>query len=382
MLQERYSEVNSSTIGVLWVPQFHDMCLVAGIMSCLAGNGHLYLISPLAFLKDPAIWMNVMHRVRATHTAVPNFALNLVVEKTTAEQRQQWDPSSLKLLGAGGEPNIGADARKFLDCFSASKLPPHAYAPCYGIAEHTLVVTICGVGKQFRSVRINKEAFEKEKVVEIDNEQGVEVVSNGPIPEGTDIRVLDPSTKKELAAGHIGEFWLSSPSNGLGYYNQPELSKETFDNELDGRKFLRTGDLGFIHENELYITGRLKDLIIIRGRNIYPQDAERTLLNEIPEIKRGRLSVFSIMKNASGHEEKMIVLCEPTNPKISKAEITQLTTRIHQVVSEQVSVVCSDVLVLKEGSLVKTASGKIKRAACSEMYQTGGFQKVTLSSKN
>jgi acyl-CoA synthetase (AMP-forming)/AMP-acid ligase II len=377
-MQQRDSRVGPDSVGVLWVPQFHDMCLIGGIVSAIAGNGHLFLISPLAFLKDPKIWMNVMSRVKATHTAAPNFALKLLSEKTTTAERRGWDLRALKVLGVGGEPNIGPDARAFLDHFSESGLAPEAYSPCYGMAEHTLVISLCGAGQHYKTLLIDKEIFEKEKRAQLVTKGGTEVMSNGRPGSDIDLRVLDPVTLRELPEGAIGEFWVSSASNGSGYYNQPEASRATFENKLQSKNFLRTGDLGFVNGGEIYITGRLKDLIIIRGRNIYPQDVERAILDQIPAIRRGSVSVFSIGKNMPGQEEKLIVLCEPEDAKMSASDFARLLNRITQVVSETASVACADILLLKEGSLVKTASGKIKRAACSELYTSGALRKATL----
>ena len=258
--------------AVSWLPQFHDFGLVSAILSALVGNGHLYFMSPLAFVRRPAVWLEVMSRVRATHTAAPNFAFELAVRKTTPAERARYDLSALRVVMSAAEPILPATVDAFLEAFAPSGLAKSAFCPAYGLAEHTVGVSVFGR----RRVRVDRAALELERAVvpptASTKDTAVLVGCGAPSP-GVRVVVVDPETRRRVSAGAVGELWVASRSVGAGYFGQPEASEETFRARLagpddDGTRWLRTGDLGTVFEGEIFVTGRAKDLVIVRGRNV------------------------------------------------------------------------------------------------------------------
>ncbi|HZI03033.1 MAG TPA: fatty acyl-AMP ligase, partial [Archangium sp.] len=288
---------------VFWVPQYHDFGLISGILSALAGNGHLYMMSPFTFAKRPTVWLEVMSRVRATHSATPNFGLELAVRKTTPAQRAAWDLSALEAIVCAAEPVRASTLEAFHAAFAPSGLRPGVVYPSYGLAEHTVSVTVGGK----RVLKVAKRALEEGRAaLAADAEDSLPVVACGRVSKpGLRVRIVDPQTRVPLADGRVGEIWVDSPTKAAGYYGREAESRELFQARVaepsDERGYLRTGDLGFLWEGELYPTGRSKDLIIVRGRNYYPQDLEDGLRNAHPAVRPGGLLAFSA-PDAAGEE--------------------------------------------------------------------------------
>ena len=245
-------ESNAAELGcrpdaraVIWVPHFHDFGLISGILSSLHGNGSLWMLSPLAFVRRPAIWFEVMSRVGATHTAAPNFAYALSTRKTTPEERRGWDLSPLEVVMSAAEPIQPEAVRGFLDAFAASRLQRSAFCPAYGLAEHTVGVSVRG-----RAIaRVSRHALEHDGVARApeDGEEAKTLVGCGRPSQGVTVRVVDPERRVDLEEGRVGEIWADSPSKAAGYFGLPEDTRETFHARLpdDHREYLRTGDLGF-----------------------------------------------------------------------------------------------------------------------------------------
>ena len=247
---------------VFWVPPYHDLGLISGILAVLAGHGQAIMMSPLSFLRRPALWAEVMVVFRATHIAGPNFAFDLLVRKTTIEQRAAWDLSSLQVVLSGGESIRPATVRRFLTAFIASGLSPQAWCSAYGLAEHTVGVTVGGR----RLISVDPVLLDQgriEVIGESDNLTAAPLVgtvglmSCGSPRAGVYLKIVDPQTAQALGPGEVGEIWVDSASKAAGYYGRLAESAAAFEAPLEGRSWLRTGDLGVLHAGELFVCGRL-----------------------------------------------------------------------------------------------------------------------------
>ena len=374
--------IDARSRAVLWVPHFHDFCLVSGILSALFGNGLLMMLSPLSFLRRPAVWFEVMSRLQATHTAAPDFAYRLALRKTTPEQREGWDLSHLKVVMSAAEPIRPSTVDGFLEAFSASGLPPQAFCPAYGLAEHTVGVSVAGRGR----LVVDRHRLEGEGVAvaaqDSSNGEGVEtltLVGCGPPSEGVTVRIVDPESGAVRGEGEVGEIWVDSPSKAEGYWALPELSDELFRAGLEDQEFLRTGDLGFLHGGELFVTGRLKDLIIVRGRNIYPQDLEETAASAHGRIRPGRVVAFGGLDLGDQEGgEKVVVVVEVDSEKLPAEERAEVAKAVRRLLKGEHQVSCDEILIVRPGEVLKTTSGKLRRRACRQAWEEGGLRQRAL----
>jgi acyl-CoA synthetase (AMP-forming)/AMP-acid ligase II len=347
---------------VMWVPQYHDLGLISGITAIFRGRGQLWFTSPLSFLKRPALWFDLMHRVRATHTASPNFGYELAVRKTTAAQREKWDLSSLQVFMNAAEPIVPQTMDNFITQFAASGVPASAFCPAYGLAEHAVGVTLGGR----KRIRLDRHTLVSKRIARLETAGDLELIGCGAARCGVAVRLVAPEVATEAAATaaplperHIGEIWVQSDSVADGYQGLAELSEATFRATLAGEPghWLRTGDLGFMHEGELFITGRQKDLIIIRGRNLHPEDIEESVRNIHPGIRAGGVVAFSTPGHAT---EELVIMLEVT--QTDTAQLEQILQAVKRRVGE-VWQMQTLVALVASHSLKKTTSGKIQRAA-------------------
>jgi acyl-CoA synthetase (AMP-forming)/AMP-acid ligase II len=365
------------TRGVFWVPHFHDLGLITVILNTVVGNSlNTHLMSPLTFLKRPSVWFEVMSRVRATHTAAPNFAYQLVVRKTTPEQRRSWDLSSLRLVASAGEQVRPATARAFVDAFADSKMPPEAFCSAYGLAECSVTVSVGG-----RTVlRLDKQELAAGCVVPLDeasDRPALTYFSCGPVTKTeSSVRIVDPDTCQPCPPGRIGEIWVDSPTKAAGYWNLGEESEKVFQarvsGEDTGRAYLRTGDLGFFFDGELFVTGRHKDLIVMRGHNLYPQDIEGSVRGAHPLIRPGGLAAFPVaVQHPDSASEQLGLFVEVNEERLSPAEADEILSAVRRRVHEDHQVACDVVVLGSAGTVRKTTSGKIRRSACQRAYLSG-----------
>ncbi|ARG56383.1 AMP-binding protein [Mycobacterium kansasii] len=374
-LNRRLLGLGLETRGVFWLPPYHDFGLISVILSTLTGNSELTMMSPLSFIQRPALWFDVMNRVRATHTAAPNFAYDLAVHKTTTEQRAQWDLSSLKVVMSAAEPVREETKRRFLEAFAVTGLRPEAFCPAYGLAEHTVAVTIFGRS----TLRVDRHQLEMERrAVPADGADSQVLVSCGELTGDVDVRIVDPELCVGLSDGQVGEIWVDSPSKAAGYWGSPDESRATFAARLtgmnDGHSYLRTGDLGFLHDGELYVCGRVKDLLIVAGRNIHPQDVEDTLRNCHRAIRPGGIAAFAI---DAGNTEALAVLVE-VRADASRAVLSSVVEKVRAVVLKNHQLRCSAVVVGPPGSVSKTTSGKVQRSRCRARWLDGSLEAQAL----
>ncbi|MEO0488813.1 MAG: fatty acyl-AMP ligase, partial [Cyanobacteria bacterium J06659_2] len=297
--------------SVTWMPYFHDYGLVEGLIQPLYNGAPCYVMSPLAFVKRPIRWLEAIAHYRATHSQAPNFAYDQCVRRTKPKQREGLDLSCWKGAGNAAEPINPRVMREFAEAFEPHGFEWTTFAPAYGLAEATLLVSSNPVDEAPVILPLDANALEQGKVVKAkDNTASVrDTVGCGKLVCETQVVIADPDQLTRCADNAVGEIWVSDPGVASGYWQRPEVSEETFRAELkddpEAGPFLRTGDLGFLQDGELFITGRIKDLIIIRGTNHYPQDIEWTVQQVNTAMRPDYGAAFSIIDDG---EEKLVVV--------------------------------------------------------------------------
>ncbi|WP_082115537.1 fatty acyl-AMP ligase [Lentzea aerocolonigenes] len=354
--------LGQDTVGVFWLPQYHDLGLISVILSTLTGNSHTYLLSPLSFLQRPALWFEVMSRVGATHTAAPNFAFELAVRKTSAEQRASWDLSALRVVMSAAEPIRVSTVDSFYAAFAVSGLLRSSFYPAYGLAEHTVSVSMGGQAV----LHLDRASLQRGEVVQAAD--GLPVVGCGRITKpSSSVLIVDPSTGAVCAPDRVGEVWVTSGTKAAGYFGLPDETQRTFSAQVPGdeRSYLRTGDLGFFHDGELFVTGRLKDVIIINGRNHYPQDVEDSVRDCHTSVRPGGVVAFGVPGEAG---ERLVLFVETREKKAPAEEIAEAVRRR---VFETHGLAVDEVVVGAQGLVLKTTSGKVRRRACRQAFLEG-----------
>ena len=354
--------VGAQDVFVSWLPLNHDMGLIGGLLQPIHRGIPVVLMSPRYFLERPLRWLEAISRHRGTISGGPDFAYRLCVERVTSTQIQQLDLSSWVVAFSGAEP-VRADT---FEAFTAHAAPAGfsagAVYPCYGLAEATLFVT----GGQ-RGAGLVAHGFSVEGLTERIASRvasGTTLVGCGRTVSEHRVDIVDPESLAVLAAGQIGEIWASGPSLGRGYWRKPEATRETFV-ERGGRTWLRTGDLGFWHEGQLYVAGRIKDMIIVRGHNLYPQDLERAVESTVNAVRKGRIAAFAV-EGAQGEGIGLAAEVSRSTQKRVKPEL--LVEALSAAVSELCGEPLSVVLLLNPGGMPKTTSGKLQRSACRKAW--------------
>jgi 8-amino-7-oxononanoate synthase len=370
-------EHTRSGSGVFWLPSYHDMGLIGGILQPMYFGRPNILMSPMAFLQKPFRWLQAISHYRCTISGGPNFAYDLCVEKITREQRDTLDLSSWTVAFNGAEPIRPDTIDKFSEYFAPCGFCRETFFPCYGLAEATLLVS-GGFKSSPPVVRwFDAEALEQNLVVDaIPDEPGArELVGSGGNLLDQRAIIVDPETETEAPPGRVGEIWVSGPSVAQGYWNNPQETEYTFYARLKDSPsgtFLRTGDLGFFQDGELFVTGRLKDLIIIRGRNHYPQDIEWTVETAHPRLRQDAGAAFSVEVEG---RERLVIVHEVD--RRGNGDLAEVTRAIRTRVAAEHDVAVEAVILLQTGSIPKTTSGKIQRHACRAAFLEDSLSSVT-----
>jgi 8-amino-7-oxononanoate synthase len=367
-------EHTRSNSGVFWLPSYHDMGLIGGILHPLYIGRPNVIMSPMSFLQKPFRWLNAISRFRATTSGGPNFAFERCVEKVTEKQMKTLDLSCWKVAFNGAEPVRAETLHRFSEKFAACGFNPEAFYPCYGMAESTLIATGGLVSELPVIGSYDSTAMTEGKAVSTapDSEGSRDLVGSGKTFPSQKVIVVDPDTKTQVEDNHIGEIWVQGPSVALGYWKQPERTKKIFQAHLSDTgegPFLRTGDLGFLEDGELFVTGRTKDLIILHGVNHYPHDIELTAQQSNTRLRRDCGAAFTIEKKG---EERLVLIQEIERRKQGNLEESYGAIRRSVSAEHELSV---DVIVLvRGGTIPKTSSGKIQRHACAAMYKNGEIE--------
>lgn len=385
-------------IYVSWLPFFHDMGLIMSILFPLYGGFPGYLMAPTDFLQRPLRWLQAISDYRGTLTSAPNFAYEYCLQRISAQDLPKLDLSCWEGAVNAAETVRSDTIERFTRFFATCGFPQNGFRPSYGLAEATLVVT--STYKKDPPCCIKTVSMQRleENVLEIasESEQAIKTIVGCGRPAGKQhIVIVDPETLQRCESTHVGEIWISGPSVAQGYWRRPQETAEFFQAYLATGEgpFLRTGDLGAIWEDNLFITGRKKDLIILGGRNLYPQDIELTVEQAHPAIRSGCCAAFAFEQ---GGEERLIILAEidhryrpPTVvvslslegdsvakktsdlAEFSQVNMQEIVKHVRRDVSEHHGVRAHQVLLLKIGGVLKTSSGKVQRQACSQAFLQG-----------
>jgi acyl-CoA synthetase (AMP-forming)/AMP-acid ligase II/acyl carrier protein len=368
IIQRAFGSTQES-VGVSWLPLYHDMGLIGCVLQPVYAGFPIVLLPPEAFLQKPVRWLQALSRYRGTHSGAPNFAFDLCMRKVSAEQLKSLDLGAWRYAFNAAEPVRADTLERFTRHFAPCGLRPDALRPLYGLAEATLMVTGGFPGTR-RTVRtVDGAALESWWVVQL--------------PEGTpgsrrlvglgrpwleqQVVIVDPVTRTRCASDRVGEIWLSGPSVAQGYWNRPEETDHTFRAlraDTGEGPYLRTGDLGFLQDGELFFAGRIKDLVIIRGRNHYPQDLERTIEESHPALRPGCGAAFAI---DSGQEERLVVVQE-VHARYEGTRFEELAHAARQAVTASHGIHLDTLVLVRQGSIAKTSSGKIQRSACRQDF--------------
>lgn len=363
-----------------WLPLFHDMGLIGNVLQTLYLGCSCTLMSPLAFLQRPARWLKAISHYGAHTSGGPNFAYDHCVRRFHPEQCSDLDLSCWRVAYNGSEPIRQDTLARFTEIFEPYGFREQAFYPCYGLAESTLFVTGSNPQRGYSRLTVKTSALEQRVIAPVaeESDASTTLVSSGYDTSHQRIKIVDPATRRACPANTIGEIWIDGPSVAKGYWNQPAETADVFQAGLDGdgdTNFLRTGDLGFIHDGQLYVSGRLKDCIIIRGRNLFPQDIEATVERCHAAVRPTGCAAFAM--NVHG-EERLAVAAEVTLRERAP-ELRDVIDALRRSVGEEHGVHTFAVLLLRPRSLPKTSSGKVQRRACREAYDCGALELVACS---
>ncbi|NET90321.1 MAG: amino acid adenylation domain-containing protein [Kamptonema sp. SIO1D9] len=371
--------------GVIWLPPYHDMGLIGGILEPIFVGFPVTLMSPMTFLQRPLNWLQTISQKSATCSGGPNFAYELCLQKITHQEKKNLDLSCWDVAFCGAEPIRPQTVERFIAAFAACGFRQEAFYPCYGLAEATLLAS--GAQKaQYPTIKsFQKKELERDRVIEVGthDEESKKVVGCGQAVPSQKIAIVNPQTLQVCESNQVGEIWLSGASVAQGYWNQEENTQQTFFSSLPDsthEAYLRTGDLGFLHQGELFVTGRLKDSIAIAGRNYYPQDLELTVEQSHSALKMGGCAVFSVEVDRADSEK--IVIVQEVKRSVGHDRWEEIKSAIRQSIADRHSLQVYAVVLIKFGSLPKTASGKIQRHTCKAKFLTNHLQVIATSIHN
>ncbi len=363
--------VNSSDVFVSWLPLYHDMGLIGAWFGSLYYSAFLVIMSPLDFLAKPERWLWAIHRHRATLTAAPNFAYELCLKRIASDQLEGLKLDSMRLMLNGAEPVSPGTVQRFSRRFAAAGLKTTALMPVYGLAECSLGLTFPPLNRGPLVDRVSREDFMKQGIASPapESPDALEFVSCGTPIQGHEVRIVDDAGR-EVPDRYQGRLQFRGPSTTSGYYKNPEKTHDLFDQD-----WLNSGDLAYIAEGEVYLTGRAKDLIIHAGRNLYPQELEEKV-SELPGIRKGCVVVFG-SHDRDGGTEKLIVLAETRETAVEKRH--GLEVEINRVIMSLTGSTPDEVILAPPQTVLKTSSGKLRRSACKDLYETNRLGKRTRS---
>jgi acyl-CoA synthetase (AMP-forming)/AMP-acid ligase II/acyl carrier protein len=368
MIREAFGH-SEGLVQVSWLPVYHDMGLIGNLMQPLFMGGHCIFMSPVAFLQKPRRWLEAISHFRAQGSGAPNFALRLCTRSVTGDQQEGLDLSSLKVFFIGSEPINATVLDEFATAFRGTGFRREAFYCCYGMAETTLLATgsTPGAGPIFETLNAD---LRTSKVV----------VGCGKAANGQELVIVDTKLQIRLPDGQVGEIWLRGDNVAKGYWGKPELSRQTFAAQLDGDTgYLRTGDLGYLRNGELFVTGRIKDLIIIRGRNHYPQDIEKIVDTCHSALSPDACAAISV---TAGGEETLAIIVEIQRSMLRSFKADEVFGRIRQAIFEQLELTTHSIVLIRPSTLPRTSSGKIQHGECHAQFLGGNLEVVATWSSN
>ena len=364
MLRLAFGHTKKS-IGVSWLPLFHDMGLIGHVIQPVYIGTLCVMMSPVSFVQKPIRWLQAIGKYKATTSGAPNFAYDLLCDRVKNEQIKQLDLSSWEVAFSGAEPVQASTLERFGHKFADCGFNSTAFYPCYGMAEATLMIT-GGNKVEFPKIKyLDKVALEESKAVIVSSELGSSIVSAGyPWLDGK-IAIVDPQSGVECESGEIGEIWFSGSNVGRGYWKLPDKTQQAFHANLNGQNYLRTGDLGFVDSDELYITGRRADVLVFWGLNHYPQHIEETVEQCHPGLKANCSAAFSVEVEG---KPRLVVAQEIERSHRKSLVMDEVVENIRWQVFQQHFIDIYGIVLIKPGRLPKTSSGKVQRSACKKQF--------------
>jgi acyl-CoA synthetase (AMP-forming)/AMP-acid ligase II len=372
---EQAMRMHVDSVVVGWLPHYHDMGLIGNLLQTLYQGCHCVLMRPTDFVQKPIRWLRALSTHRGTVSGGPNFAYDLCVGRVPPAQREGLDLSAWEVAFSGAEPVRSDTVARFVQAYATHGLRRTSIFPCYGMAESTLFITGVEQGAGASSVALHRTSLSVGDVTEgcrADDDEAVAFVGCGAPRGDTEVSIVHPQTRRTLPDGRVGEIWVRGSSIADGYFNQPQATAHTFAATIDGapdRHYLRTGDLGLIHDGQLLIVGRLKDMLIVRGRNVYPHDIETAAQSAHEALTLSGGAAFQC-----GGDERVIVVHELTRHGLRHAEHREVLDAIRAEVISQLGVLVTDIVLIKPGHLPRTTSGKVRRSKCRELFECGAFE--------
>jgi acyl-CoA synthetase (AMP-forming)/AMP-acid ligase II len=378
MMRHALGNTRQSTYAS-WIPLYHDMGLIANVLQSLYVGSLCVLLAPMTFLQRPLSWLRAIHRYRAEVAGAPNFAFDLCVQRFRADQMRDVDLSSWKVAFNGAEPVRADTIERFAATFAPYGFDRRAMNPQYGMAEATVMVSAGPrlAGPVIRTVGL--DAFRHNEIAPPAGERDKHrMVGCGRSVVGGRLAIVHPATRRLIGSDRIGEIWVSGPHVSKGYWQNPDATRATFDARIEGDPgdecWLRTGDLGFMDESgELFITGRAKDMIIVRGINYYPQDIESTVYNSHPALRRHFGAVFSV-PDESG--EKLVLVQEVERTQRRGLDTEEIKACIREAVANEHEIALDSIVLIPPGEIPKTTSGKIQRSLTRQMWLQNSFEPI------
>ncbi|GAA2629009.1 beta-ketoacyl synthase N-terminal-like domain-containing protein [Actinomadura fulvescens] len=370
--------VGSEAVGVSWVPPHHDMGLLGGLIFPMYTGFPVNVMSPMAFLRDPARWLDAITRFGATVSAAPNFAYDLCCDRVADEDLDRLDLSTLACTLSGAEPVRPEVLDRFSLKFERCGFRRSAFFPCYGLAEGTALLSGARPPGEIPKVRlVSAPALETDGRVGLpeDVASARRLVGCGAVVDDTEILIVDPAERRVLPPGRIGELWVRGPTVAAGYFRAEEATRETFGATLadgDG-PYLRTGDLGTFIEDYLFVTGRASDMMVFRGRNVHPQDVEAGSVASHPCLAGSRAVAFSIDVQGT---ERLVVVQGLVRPRVSAGDVDEITSAVGRAIAQEHGLHPHDVVLIPSKKIPVTSSGKLRRAACRASYLAGELPRV------
>lgn len=361
--------------AVFWLPLYHDMGLIGGVIQPIYCAGSCALLAPTAFLQRPALWLEIISRRQATVAGGPDFAFDLCTRRIREEDRAGLDLSHWEIAFVGAERIRPQTLQRFAEAFAPCGFRPEAFFPCYGLAEATLMVSGGPRRAAPKVVYFDAEGLSRGQVWEVSRSDPAArgFVACGQNLPGQRIEIVDPASCQPRGEREVGEIWVQGPSVAAGYYQRPEATAAAFDGRLAGTgegPFLRTGDLGFLKDGQLFVVGRRKDVIIIRGRNYYPEDIEATAERAYDGLRIGYCAAFSV----DSDEGERLYVVQEVEPRRRNLDMDEALGAIRRAVVARHEVEVSCVALVRAGTIPKTSSGKTRRSACRELFLAGQIE--------
>ena len=376
-LIQKYSGWSKQSVNVSWLPIFHDMGLIGNILTPIFIGYRTVIMSPASFLRQPARWLQAVTQYNGTIIGAPNFAYDLCARKVTDEEKSEIDLASLVTAYNAAEPVRAKTLQEFYEAFARCGFRRNAFFTYYGLAETTLCVSGGPPLTPINVVTADPSSLEEHRIV--DSHTGNAIVACGQIGPDLEVRIVNHDTAVEVPENEVGEIWATGRSVAAGYWNRPEETEVTFQAKLKGddRAWLRTGDYGFVRDGQLYVTGRLKDLIILRGRNIYPHDIEQLVEQHLTFIEPNSCAAFSVDDD---DQERLVILAEGTRaiarwPNMTEDSRASETQKLHQhiddlatAIAERFEISLSAICFLRPTTFPRTSSGKVQRRQAKRIY--------------